>query len=97
MRVKLQDNILFIDHEDLPPYKKGGSVVRNSYFWSLKSIAYFTSREKDWEYDREVWVALARMLISFTESGYLGDRETLLEFPEDTPIPEELRSVSSYL
>ena len=96
MRVKLQDNILFIDHEDLPEYKKGGSVVRNSYFWALKSIACFTSRTKDWEYDPEVWIALARMLGSFTESGYLGDRETSLEFPESTPIPDQLRSVSSY-
>ena len=97
MRVKLQDNILLINNEDLPPYKKGGSVVRNSYFWALKSIACFASRQGDWEYDREVWIALARMLISFTESGYLGDRETFLEFTEDTPIPDELRSVSSYL
>ena len=97
MRVKLQDNILLIDNEDLPPYKKGGSVVRNSYFWALKSIACYTPRQGDWEYDREVWIALARMLISFTESGYLGDRETFLEFSQDTPIPDELRSVSSYL
>ena len=96
MRVQLQDNILLINHEDLPEYKKGGSVVRNSYFWALKSIACFTSRQKDWEYDPEVWIALSRMLISFTESGYLGDRETSLEFTQDTPIPEELRSVSSY-
>ena len=97
MRVKLQDNILLINNEDLPPYKKGGSVVRNSYFWALKSIACFTPRQGDWEYDREVWIALARMLTSFTESGYLGDRETFLKFSEDTPIPDELRSVSSYL
>ena len=96
MRVKLQDNILLINHEDLPPYKKGGSVVRNSYFWALKSIACFTPRQGDWEYDREVWIALTRMLTSFTESGYLGDRETFLEFSENTPIPGELRSVSSY-
>ncbi|MCC0176418.1 hypothetical protein I4641_05430 [Waterburya agarophytonicola K14] len=96
MRVRIEENILLIAHEDLPPYKKGGSVVRNSYFWALKSIACFTSRNKDWEYDREVWVALARMLVSFTESGYLGDRETSLEFSADTPIPSQLRSVSSY-
>ena len=96
MRVKIEDNILFIAYEDLPPYKKGGSVVRNSYFWALKSIACFTSRNKDWEYDPEVWVALSRMLLSFTESGYLGDRETSLEFSTDTAIPEVLRSVSSY-
>ena len=96
MRVKIEDNILFIAYEDLPPYKKGGSVVRNSYFWALKSIACFTSRNKDWEYDPEVWVALSRMLLSFTESGYLGDRETSLEFTTDIAIPEQLRSVSSY-
>ena len=97
MRVRLEDNILFIDREDLPSYKKGGSVVRNSYFWALKSIACFTARNKDWEYDTEVWIALERMLLAFTESGYLGDRETSLEFSTNTPIPPELRSVSSYL
>lgn len=97
MRVRLEDDILLIAHEDLPTYKKGGSVVRNSYFWALKSIACFTSRERDWEYDPEVWVALSRMLVSFTESGYLGDSETSLEFSADTPIPAQLRSVSTYL
>ena len=97
MQVRLENDILFIAHQDLPPYKKGGSVVRNSYFWALKSIACFTARNKDWEYDAEVWVALARMLISFTESGYLGEKETWLEFPETTPIPSQLRSVASYL
>jgi hypothetical protein len=96
MRVRLEDNILLINHKDVPEYKKGGSVVRNSYFWALKSISCYASRQKDWEYDAEVWIALGRMLISFTESGYLGDRETCLEFPQDTPIPHELRSISSY-
>jgi len=96
MQVRLEDNILLINHEDVPEYKKGGSVVRNSYFWALKSISCYASRQKDWEYDAEVWIALGRMLISFTESGYLGDRETCLEFPQDTPIPDELRSISSY-
>ena len=97
MRARIEENILFVTYEDLPTYKKGGSVVRNSYFWALKSIACFTSRNKDWEYDSEVWIALARMLLSFTESGYLGDRETSLEFSSDIPIPLQLRSVSSYL
>jgi hypothetical protein len=96
MRVRLENDILLIAHADLPAYKKGGSVVRNSYFWALKSIACFTSREQDWEYDQEVWIALERMLLAFTESGYLGDRETSLEFSENTPIPTELRSVASY-
>lgn len=96
MQVKLQDKILLINYADLPAYKKGGSVVRNSYFWALKSIACYTPRNKDWEYDPEVWLALGRMLTSFSESGYLSDRETCLEFPEDTPIPDELRSVASY-
>ncbi len=97
MKVSLQDDILFIAREDLPVYKKGGSIVRNSYFWALKSIACYTSRDKDWEFDSEVWVALTRMLLSFARSGYLGDRETSLEFDRDTPIPEVLRSVSTWL
>lgn len=97
MKVTLQDDILYICYDDLPPYKKGGSVVRNSYFWALKSISCYTPRGKDWEYDQQVWIALSRMLLSFAESGYLGDREVSLEFPEDTPIPEQLRSVATWL
>jgi len=97
MRVELKDQILFINQEDLPNYKKGGSVVRNSYFWALKSISCYSGRGCDWEFDSEVWVALARMLMSFTESGYLGYQETILEFPENIQIPEVLRSVSTWL
>lgn len=97
MRVTLQDEILVINHEDLPSYQKGGSVVRNSYFWALKSIACYAPKGKDWEFDPEVWVALRRMLLSFSQSGYLGLKETLLEFSTDTTIPEALRSVSTWL
>ncbi len=97
MKVSLNDEILSIDREDLPNYKKGGSIVRNSYFWALKSISCYASKGGDWEFDREVWIALARMLLSFSESGYLGDSETMLEFPIDTPIPDDLRSVSTWI
>ncbi|MGB2923829.1 MAG: hypothetical protein WBB82_00835 [Limnothrix sp.] len=95
--VALQDGILCIHKDDVPPFKKGGSVVRNSYFWALKSISCYAPRQGDWEFDAEVWVALGRMLMAFTESGYLGYSETLLEFSEDLQIPESLRAVSSYL
>ncbi len=97
MKVNLQDDILAISYEDLPQYKKGGSIVRNSYFWALKSIACYSSRGRDWEYDRDVWVALSRMLLAFAESGYLGDLETILEFDETTQIPDQLRSISTWL
>jgi hypothetical protein len=97
MKVTIENNILMINSEDLPPYKKGGSIVRNSYFWALKSISCYAPRNGDWEYDEEVWIALARMLYSFSLSGYLGLSETLLEFPENTQIPEPLRSVSTWL
>ncbi|WP_026103301.1 hypothetical protein [Pseudanabaena sp. PCC 6802] len=97
MRVKLENEILFIDREDLPNYKKGGAVVRNSYFWALKSIAGRASRDRDWEFESEVWLALARMLMSFRESGYLFLSETTLEFPHHIDeIPEVLRSVSAW-
>ncbi|MDJ0575629.1 MAG: hypothetical protein QNJ65_10740 [Xenococcaceae cyanobacterium MO_234.B1] len=96
MKVTLKDDILLLIKTFLT-YKKGGSVVRNSYFWALKSIACYTGRGHDWEYDSVVWLALSRMLLAFAESGYLGDRETFLEFSEDTPIPEALRSVSTWL
>jgi hypothetical protein len=97
MKVCLKEDIVIIDREDLPEYKKGGSVVRNSYFWALKSIACYSAKGCNWEFDREVWIALARMLLSFAQSGYLGTSETLLEFPEDTPIPDDLRAVSTCL
>ena len=97
MRVRLEDNILSIHKEDVPPFKKGGSIVRNSFFWALKSISCYAPRGGDWEFDSDVWVALARMLLAFSESGYLKYSETSLEFPEEITIPEVLRSVSTYL
>ncbi|MCS6812106.1 MAG: hypothetical protein NZ772_00805 [Cyanobacteria bacterium] len=97
MRVRLDNQILFIHHNDVPSYKKGGSVVRNSYFWALKSIAAIAQRHRDWEYEEEVWLALQRMLLSFAESGYLGLRETQLEFPPDyREIPLVLRPVATW-
>ena len=97
MRAITKDDILYIHHEDVPVYKKGGSVVRNSYFWALKSIACAARRGQDWEFDGEVWVALSRMLLCFANSGYLGYGETILEFSVDYPIPEPLRSIATYL
>ena len=97
MRATLKDEIVLLNHEDVPPFKKGGSVVRNSYFWALKSIAGRASRGRVWEYEPEVWLALQRMLLSFSESGYLGLSETMLEFPADTEeIPAVLRPVATW-
>ena len=81
MKSFLKEEILIISIEDLPSYKKSGSIVRNNYFWALKSIACYAKSGWDWEFDQEVWVALARMLLFFTQSGYLGLSETILEFP----------------
>lgn len=97
MRAWVEYDLLLIHGEDVPPYKKGGAIVRNSYFWALKSIALTAPRGKNWEFDQEVWIALARLLGSFSQSGYLGYRETLLEFDENTIIPDVLRGVSTYL
>lgn len=97
MRARIEHHILYLHPEDVPAYKKGGSVVRNSYFWALRSIAAFAPRQGEWEYDAEVWLALQRLLMSFAESGYLGLSETLLEFaPEQTEIPELLRPVATW-
>jgi hypothetical protein len=96
VRAYLKDDIISIHRDDLPNYKKGGSMVRNNYFWALKSIACHTRRDSDWEFDSEVWIALCRMLIFFAQSGYLGDSEALLEFPIDSEIPEVLRPISTW-
>jgi hypothetical protein len=97
MRVLIDNDVLYIHHEDVPQYKKTGSVVRNTYFWALRSISARSPFDKDWEYESEVWFALQRMLDSFAASGYLGLRETQLEFPEDATIPAVLRPVSTWL
>jgi hypothetical protein len=88
---------LFLHHEDVPSFKKGGSGVRNNYFWALRAIAGYAPRQGDWEYEPEVWLALKRVLMAFQESGYLGLQETQLEFPTDQlDIPDVLRDVSTW-
>jgi hypothetical protein len=96
MRVKIDNEVLYINREDVPKYNKQGSIVRNSYFWALRSIAGRSNHRYDWEFESEVWIALQRMLLSFGESGYLPTRETLLEFDAETDaIPPDLRLVST--
>jgi hypothetical protein len=97
VRAKVIDQVLYIHHEDVPPYKKTGSVVRNTYFWALQSIAVRAYRDRDWEFDAEVWVALERMLSHFMASGYLGLRETQLEFDPDATIPPLLKPVATWI
>jgi hypothetical protein len=98
MRAKLDTDMLFIHQDDVPAYKKNGSIVRNSYFWALRAIAAHAQRQGAWEFDQEVWLALQRMLLAFSESGYLGLRETILEFPLDQgEIPAVLRPVSTWV
>lgn len=97
MRARLEDQILFIHQDDVPEYKKQGSVVRNSYFWALRSISARAYRKQDWEYEAEVWLALQRLLQTFAESGYLGLSETILEFPdEQAEIPALLKPVATW-
>lgn len=97
MRARIQDQILLLHRQDVPAYKKGGSIVRNSYFWALRSIADLSHRDRDWEYSDAVWLALQRMLLSFSESGYLSLRETTLEFPiTQGEIPAVLRSIATW-
>jgi len=90
------EDLLVIAAEDLPQFKKGGSVVRNNYFWALQAIAAQSRRGKDWEFDEVVWVALGRLLLFFFNSGYLMTSETQLEFPPDADIPASLLSVSTW-
>ncbi|MEM9157173.1 MAG: hypothetical protein AAFY57_19050 [Cyanobacteria bacterium J06642_2] len=96
MRARIEDRILFIHRDDVPPYVKGGSTVRNSYFWALKAIAGAARRERDWEFEAEIWLALQRLLLSFGSSGYLATSETTLEFLPQADIPDLLRSVAMW-
>lgn len=95
MRARIENEVLFIHREDVPQYQKNGSVVRNSYFWALRSIAGRANFRYDWEFESEIWIALQRMLIAFAESSYLPTHQTQLEFTEpEAEIPSELRLVS---
>ena len=96
MRAKTDNQVLYIHSEDVPTYKKKGSVVRNNYFWALRSIADRANFGKAWEYEAGVWLALVRMLMSFTESGYLAYRETILEFPPEANIPSAIKPVATW-
>jgi hypothetical protein len=97
VRARIENDVLFLHKEDVPRYKKTGSIVRNTYFWTLRAIAGRALFE-EWEYESEVWLALQRVLISYAESGYLGLSETTLEFlPEpDFYIPEVFRPISTW-
>lgn len=97
MKAELSEDLVIIDGNDVPAFKKGGSVVRNSYFWALKAIAGYAPRSGNWEFEAEVWLALRRILMAFQESGYLGLRETQLEFLFGTSeIPEVLKLVATW-
>lgn len=97
MRARIDNQVLFVHADDVPAYKKTGSMVRNNYFWALRAIAGQANMGKEWEFESEVWIALQRMLLSFTESGYLGLSETMLEFSsEQGAIPNALRAVSTF-
>jgi len=96
MRIKLEHQIIYIHQADLPKYKKQGSIVRNNYFWALRAIAAQAHFNQDWEYESEVWLALQRLLLAFMESGYLGYRETILEFPVHQEIPSLLKPISTW-
>ncbi len=96
MRAKLENEVIYLHRDDVPQYKKKGSVVRNTFFWALQSIAGRARFDADWEFESEVWIALARMLMHFTESGYLGYSETTLEFPYETEIPSAVKEVATW-
>ncbi|MEO0687733.1 MAG: hypothetical protein AAFY76_22445 [Cyanobacteria bacterium J06649_11] len=95
MRAWVDDEILCLHREDVPFYKRNGSVVRNTFFWALKSISGNAPRDREWEFETEVWVALSRMLAAFSEAGYLPLSETILEFAPSHSIPEVFRSVAT--
>ena len=97
MKAWIEDDILYIDKENVPEFKKGRSIVRNNYFWALKSISDYAPMNGHWEFSSEVWTALNRMLIFFYNSGYLGTKETILEFSSEGIIPPQLRSVATTL
>ena len=96
MRARIERQILFLHRDDVPAYKKTGSIVRNSYFWALRSIADRANFNQEWEFADIVWPALGRMLLSFSESGYLGYRETILELPLTEVIPPPLQPASTW-
>ncbi|MFM7471258.1 MAG: hypothetical protein ACKO5P_07110 [Nodosilinea sp.] len=97
MWARIDQAILYLHQQDVPHYKKSGSTVRNSYFWALRSIADRSGFHQDWEFSESVWIALGRLLIAFAGSGYLGYRETLLEFADGQKIPADLKGTATWI
>ncbi|MBU6228078.1 MAG: hypothetical protein KGQ93_00070 [Cyanobacteria bacterium REEB459] len=97
MRARIDQAVLYLHHQDVPPYKKAGSLVRNSYFWALRSIADRAGYHQDWEFSESVWIALGRLLMAFARSGYLGYRETLLEFVDGEEIPPPFTLTATWI
>jgi hypothetical protein len=97
LRAWIEADILYLHADDVPSYKKNGSMVRNSYFWALRSIAAQSPMGKAWEFETAVWYALQRMLSNFMDSGYLGTRETQLEFREDAIAPSLLHPIATWI
>lgn len=97
LRSWIEEDMLYLHPDDVPTYQKKGSIVRNSFFWALRSIAAQSPMGKAWEFERAVWFALQRMLMTFTDSGYLGTRETQLEFREDDTIPALLQTMATWI
>jgi hypothetical protein len=97
MRARIDSPVLYLHQDDVPHYRKSGSVVRNSYFWALRSIADRALFNQDWEFVDEVWPALTRMLTSFAEVGYLGYSETILEFDDGADIPAVLKPMATWV
>jgi len=60
-------------------YSKKGSSSTKQLFLGIEINC--SSRYHDWEYESEVWLALSRMLLSFSESGYL--KETIPRIPDE--------------
>ena len=97
MRARIENQVLFLHKDDVPEYKKKGSVVRNTYFWTMRSIADLTPFDREWEFASEVWLALKRVLIAYAESGYLYTSEVILEFPPSQgEIPDVFRDVATW-
>lgn len=97
LRAWIESDILYLHGDDVPPYQKRGSIVRNNYFWALRSIAAQSNFGKAWEFEAAVWFALGRMLTSFMDSGYLATGETQLEFCQDAVIPAVLQPIATWI
>jgi len=80
MRARIENMVVFLNHEDVPSFQKGGSMAQQLLLGATLIAGQASRIVTGNTSQRFGWRSLGCFL-SFSESGYLGLKETILSFP----------------